>query len=394
MRNPTFRSRWQVWGRVLLIFCVWRGSLFLLEFWGLQLTDEFDFVGHPERLESLINPHKTWQAFPYHYFFDSFFRFDSEWYDSIVLRGYFLIKDRQSNVAFFPLYPYLSRWLGYAIGNPFIAGWIISNLSLLGGIFYIYRIGLLYFRQRLVDRALVLLLVFPCSFFFSTFYTEGLFLLTTAASFYYFFRQRYWESGLWGMLATLTRFNGILLFVCFLLDIAWEHRHGQQRLNPAIAFLGLIPLGLIVFMVLLQIKVGDPFAFIHIQSQWGKTTTFPLTMLINVLTQIDFRFPRNPFNGLLVLDWLSAVSFLGIGMMMAFKNYRLSLWSYVLLSLLMPLSSGTVVSMMRYCSVLFPAFFYLAQIAHRPLVYYYLIFVFTFFLALCNLRFMNWYWMT
>ena len=371
----------------------------MLEFLGLQLTEEFDFLGRYFNADNIINARKAWQAFPRHYFFDGFFRFDSQWYDSIVQNDYFLQENKQSNVAFFPLYPYLSRSLGYFIGNPLTAGWMISNLSLLGGIFHIYRIGLLYFNAKLIERALVLLLIFPSSFFLSAFYTEGLFLLTTAASFYYFLTQRYAQSGIWGMLAAMTRVNGILLLICFAAEIVGEQgrspqKVNPQKINPAIAYLLLIPLGLIAVMVLMQIKVGDPLAFIHIQSQWGKTTTFPLITLIKSFQQLDFRFPRSPYNALLILDGLSAVSFLAIAILMARQKYRLCLWSYVLLSLLVPLSSGSVVSMMRYCSILFPAFFYLAQIARRPLVYHYLIFVFTFLLAVCNLRFMNWFWMT
>ncbi|MEO1351495.1 MAG: hypothetical protein AAFW84_22265, partial [Cyanobacteria bacterium J06635_15] len=91
--------------------------------------------------------------------------------------------------------------------------------------------------------------------------------------------------------------------------------------------------------------------------------------------------------------WLSAVGFLAISSIMAFKKYRLSLWIYAAFSILLPLSTGTLLSMMRFCAVVFPVFFFIAEMARKPLVYQYLIFTFTFLLSIYNLRFMNWFLM-
>ncbi|MEO0534270.1 MAG: hypothetical protein AAF215_10440 [Cyanobacteria bacterium P01_A01_bin.123] len=384
-------TQWQILLRSLLIFLIWRCSLYLLTFFGLHLTEEFDFEKYGYA-EGVINAGKEWQAFPNHYFFDSFFRFDSTWFDSII-RGGYSIQDYQSNVAFFPLYPYLSRWFGYVIGNHFLAGWLISNLSLIGSIFYIYRIGLLYFKAKTVKRALVLLLIFPTSFFLSAFYSEALFLFTSAASFYYFLTQRYSWAGILGMLASLTRFSGILLFFAFISDIAYYCWKGKQKLHLEMIFLTLIPAGVVIFMLILYVQVGNPLAFINAQSSWGREKTYPLLTLIKTLNEINFQFPREPNNTFLLFDWLSAVGFLAISSIMAFKKYRLSLWIYAAFSILLPLSTGTLLSMMRFCAVVFPVFFFIAEMARKPLVYQYLIFTFTFLLSIYNLRFMNWFLM-
>ncbi len=391
MLNKPPKTPQQIWLRVLLIFLIWRCSLFLLEFLGLQLTEEFDFFGRYLNVEGIINARKEWQAFPSNYFFDGFFRFDSVWFDRIAQRGYY-IEGSQSNVAFFPLYPYLSRWLGYLIGNHLVAGWIISNLSLIGSLFYIYRIGLLYFNTRTIERAFVLLLVFPNSFYLSTFYSEGLFLLTTTASFYAFLTQKYLKAGIWGMLACLTRFSGILLFFAFVADLLYSRWRAKQPFQPAVAFLLLIPVGILIFMLILTIQVGDPLAFMKAQAGWGRERTFPLITLAQEFTKINFQFPRDPNNAIHVLDWLGAVGFLLISVLMALKRYRVSLWSYTAFSILMPLSTGTTMSMLRFCSVTFPAFFYLAEVARRSTVYAYLLFVFAFLLSIYNLRFMNWFY--
>jgi len=375
--------------RTLLLVLLWRGTLLLFCFLGMNLTVEFDFakyLGDP----SVINAGKVWQAFPDNYFLDGFFRFDSVWFDRIVRQGYAL-GEKYSNVAFFPLYPYLSRWLGYLTGNPFWAGLLISNLGLCGGFFYIYRIGLLFFDVATVERSIVLMLVFPTSFFFNMFYSEGLFLFLTTASFYYYLTRRYAWAGLWGMLANMTRFVGILLlcaYGCELLVGLWRR---QVRLHPRLLWLLLIPLGLGIFMVVLQVQVGDPLAFIKAQSAWKRESTFPLLTLLQTVRDIDFSFPRGDRNVLKLLDLVMGLGFLVSAAMMGVRRYRLSLWLYAAFSILLPLATGRILSVGRFCAVIFPVFFYFGTLTRRPGVFSYWIFGSSLFLAVFVLRFMNWF---
>ncbi|MGF1491940.1 MAG: hypothetical protein ACFBSC_05675 [Microcoleaceae cyanobacterium] len=378
--------------RTLVIFLVWRCSFFLFGFFGLHLTVEFDFEKHLSD-PSIINSGKEWQAITDNYFLDGFFRFDSFWYDTVITEGYSFDSEKYNNVAFFPLYPYLSKWLGYIIGNHYIAGWLISNLGLFFGLSYIYKIGLLFFDQKLVERSLILLLIFPSSIFLSSFYTEGLFLWMTTASFYYFLTNRYFWSGLFGMLAALTRFSGILLFISFLADILYRLWQGKQSLRSSMIWLLLIPVGIGIFMMVLYIQVGEPLAFIKAQSAWHRESTFPFWTFVKAVQKIDFTLPRHPTNTLAIFDLLSAIGFLTISLMMFRKKYPTSLWVYALLSVMLPLSTGRILSMARFCSVIFPAFFYLADLGRRPMVFNYLLFSFTFFFSIFSLRFMNWFWL-
>lgn len=388
MSNYKMRlSTRQILLRSLFLFLIWRFSLFLFSFFGLHLTEEFDLYNAGK---GIINSGKHWFPFPNNLYFDSFFRFDSTWYDGIIQNGYTL-KKGASNVAFFPLYPYLSRWLGTIVGNYFVAGWLISNLSLIGSIFFIYRIGLLNFRPKITERALVLLLLFPSSFFLSTFYTEGLFLFTTSASFYYFLTKKYGWAGIWGLLANLTRFSGILLFIAFTTEILCELWQKKIKFDYKMINLILIPLGIGIFMLILYVQVGDPLSFLQAQNDWGREKTFPLVTLAKGFNSIDFSFPRKPFDIIRFFNWLSAVSFLILSLFMALRKYSVSLWTYTMISVLLPLSTGSLMSMMRFCAVTFPAFFFLADISKKLIVYSYLLFMFAYLLSIFQLRFMNWH---
>jgi hypothetical protein len=55
-------------------------------------------------------------------------------YTEIAQYGY----DKPWRAAFFPLYPFLERYGGYLINDPFMAGLIISNVAGLIGMMVLY----------------------------------------------------------------------------------------------------------------------------------------------------------------------------------------------------------------------------------------------------------------
>ncbi len=116
---------------------------------------------------------------------DIFARWDSRWYFSIIKDGYQAPAHwgtSSSNMAFFPLYPYLVKslgWFGLDLPNGYyiLFGLILSTLCFLASAVLLYRLitGPLGLRHATAQRALGLLFVFPASFFFSSFYPESLF---------------------------------------------------------------------------------------------------------------------------------------------------------------------------------------------------------------------------
>jgi Gpi18-like mannosyltransferase len=367
---------------VLLIFVVWRGSLFLLDFMSMSLT-----------LEITNNPYKDYQAYPQkeRYFLDGWFRWDSGWYKRIAERGYF-IEGSQSDVAFFPAFPYLARYLGYIVGSHFLAGFLISNFSTLFAIFFMYLIAISMTDEERARRSVILLLLFPASFFFSAYYTEGLFLLAITGSTYFFFRRNFLISSLFGMLAMLTRSTGIILFISFAIYLGYRIYKKQERFSPDMLFLLLIPSGLLIFMGMLWYQVSDPFAFSKYQAGWGRHFVFPLFTPILELYRVKWSFPRDEVNMQRLLDSTTSIIFLLIAVIMFVRRYHPVLWMIVLFGVLMPLSTGRVLSMMRFCAVLFPAFYYISDICEDRKIERFIIFIFSFLLSLYNLRFMNWYW--
>ncbi len=149
-------------------------------------------------------------------FWDTFARYDSGWYQQIASNGYVFVKGGPSvgvgkpgKIAFFPLYPvsmqYTGRLFGSSKADTYKGGILVSWISFIAasvGLFFLAKLDL---NPSEAERAVLLTMVFPFSFFFGLVYTEALFLMLTVFSFYGF-RTRHWIlGGLAGALATATR---------------------------------------------------------------------------------------------------------------------------------------------------------------------------------------------
>jgi Gpi18-like mannosyltransferase len=366
---------------IVAAFLLWRGALFAVDFAVVHTL--------PERQP---NSNKDYSAFPRSPFWDSFARWDSGWYDRIARRGYYR-EGGQSNVAFFPAYPYLSRWLGQVVGGHWVAGLLISNLGLLLGLFFLHGIARRYLDEDGARRAVLFALVFPGSWFFSTFYTEGLFFFSVAGTFYFYERDRLLPTGLFGFLAALTRSTGLLLFPALLLGAL--HRRGWRLrdLTPRLLHLLWIPAGLGVFMWILAHQVGDPWAWVSAQAGWGRGLSFPLTTLFEEAMRVDWSFRWSTFSTPLFLV-LDLATTLGLFAVVAASLRRLDSAHtvFALLCILVPLASGKVLSMLRFASCVLPLFLVLAVAARRPLVDRFVTYAFALFLALEAVLFSRWYW--
>ncbi|MBI4508851.1 MAG: hypothetical protein HY698_04395 [Deltaproteobacteria bacterium] len=367
---------------IVLLFVAWRGSLFVLDFVGASLT-----------FERSPNPYQSgFRAFPDHWYLDAWFRWDAKWYKRIAEEGYRWQEGEQSSVAFFPLFPYLARYLGKIVGNHLIAGLILSNTCTLFALYYMFRLGVSRLGEAKAKSALIFLLIFPGSFFFSSYYPEGLFLLATCASTCSFFERRFFLAGTWGLLATLTRPTGILLFLALVAGHVYDSWKQRQKIRGEALWLALIPAGLLLYMLFLYQQFGDPLVFARAQAGWGRSAQFPLASLFEALARVNYRFPRSSTNMHALVEALCALSFLIVSILMI-RRFHPTLWLIVMLGVLVPLTSGGVMSMVRHASVLFPVFYYVADVTEdRPLVARFAVFVSTFLLCVYNLRFVNWYW--
>lgn len=208
-------------------------------------------------------------------FFQAMCKWDCKWYITIITDGYDTairttgpkVWRGLANWAFFPLYPYIVKLVVTITAlSPVMAGILLNQLFIFLALLVFYKY-LLLFVDDANSRFGVLLLAFsPFSVYFASLYTEALFLLLSLSGFYFMRINRPLVSAICGGLLSATRPVGIMFSIPYLLHYLL---HGKLRLKILICCV-ITMLGLLLYMLYLQIQTGDFLAFQHIQKGWGR----------------------------------------------------------------------------------------------------------------------------
>jgi hypothetical protein len=200
---------------------------------------------------------------------------DGRWYRIVAARGYLLEPGRQSDPAFFPLYPLLLR-VGHTFGLGYLAaGLVISNIAFLAALTAFEALTRELHGARFARRATVYVAVFPLGFVFSMMYPESLVLCAIAVAALAAMRRRWFVTALVGAIGTLARPE--MLFVTLpLLPLALRERGGRRGLAFGAVLAPVAALG--SFALYLGLRLGDPLAWTHAERAWGRRFT-PIGLL-------------------------------------------------------------------------------------------------------------------
>lgn len=333
---------------ILLYFLTWRVALFLVAFLAVLVISKFGgrFPYADKVLEITKLPSWIW----------SFGNFDGVHYLRIAQNGY----TADYSQAFFPLFPLLIKFLANIFPKNssldirlfvdpayFWSGIILANAFFLAALFAFYKLLRIDYSKKLALSSMVLLLVFPTSFYFGSIYTESLFLLLACSALYFLRKRRYLLSGVLISLASATRIFGILLILVYLIEVAKNIKNLKVWAGLLIA-----PLGLLFYMYYLNLNFGDPFYFLTSQPAFGAQRTVRQIIL---LPQVIFRYLKIfltvPITSLpffnAFLEFMFTLAPIAV-LIWAFKRIRFSYWLFSLLVLLLPTLTGTLSSMPRY----------------------------------------------
>ena len=291
-------------------------------------------------------------------------RWDAVHFLDIATRGYY-----GTDMAFFPLYPALIAVLGRLTGSHLLAGLAISNVATFFALLFFYKLVEHQYDRHVAQRAIFYISIFPTAIFFSAVYTEPLFLALTVAAFYYIREKRWITAAVFGFFASMTRVEGVLLVVPFVIEwmMALPFRSGVRALFSAVRrdpmgtivrpFVGtaIVPLGLGVYMAYLWVLRGDPLYFSHVQIHWNRHLAPPWVSVEHsfaVIRHVHYHFH-------LAANQLLELTFTALMLVMlaaSIGRLRLSYWVYMALSILVPMSTSSLMSMPRFALVLFPMF--------------------------------------
>ena len=171
-----------------------------------------------------------------------------------------------------PFYPIIVRLASYLVpGDMAIAAVVVSNLASFGLLVVLYRLVERELGAPSAHRSVLCMLAFPTAFFLAMAYSESLFLLLTVGALYAARRNHWWLAGLLGAMSSATRVVGVLLVVGLAFEYMRQRRFKLREIRLNVLSLGLVPVGLLLYMAYLWNRFGDPLLFKRAQIHWGRS---------------------------------------------------------------------------------------------------------------------------
>ncbi|MCL2571859.1 MAG: glycosyltransferase family 39 protein [Defluviitaleaceae bacterium] len=314
--------------------------------------------------------------------FRSFSRWDANHYLVLAETGYIHTEGgHHLFVVFFPLYPWLIRLVSLVTRSYFAAAYVVSFASYVAGLCYVYHLVKLDFSEKTAWWAVVLISIFPTSFFFGAPHTESLFMLTTAASLYYIRSHKWCLAGIFGALATTTRMVGVVLIAAAGVEFVMHYslftlmKKGKwtQFFDLVLKkglFILLILVGIIVYLFINWRITGDPLRFLYYQSSnWNNGFLYfgaAMRMQFNGMPPIIMDNILN--NSMIFIHGPNILGFAFVIWMIVYAAIKRHNAGYITYSLGYTFVSFSMVWLLsggRYAAALVPAFVFLADYVEK-----------------------------
>lgn len=309
---------------------------------------------------------------------------DGWWYVGIARHGYlYFHPERQSPVAFFPLYPLMIREMTRYLGGAVLAAFLLCVACGFGSILLFHRWCATKFGAGQARLAVLLLLLYPFAFYLmGAIYADALFLLTAVAAFLALEQDRTLLAGLFGALSTAARPVGIAVVLGLWLvtlerrgvlgrlrteRLSW--RVLQRRLWPRDLGLLLAPLGLASYCLFLWLRFSRPLAFLDNAGApgWDQPPGFHTWFKVHWIKAMWNGPWRNGHVGHLTINFLATVVVAAF-IPSVFRRLGLGYGVYVTITVVATaVATKDFIGMGRYSLAAFPCFAVAADVlSHRP----------------------------
>jgi hypothetical protein len=394
----TIHPRYAEFGVVLLIWGLSRIVFYVSGVWGTWLLPEM--TAEPARVvpnaRLLLALHWRWDAIHY-------YTLATDGYGDNPLTAYFPILPLLINAGSRLLNGFrapLPLPIDQAETAPLIAGVLIAHVAALLAFWLLFQLARDETDTPTAHRTVLYAALFPLGLYYAVPYTEALFLAASVGAFLAARRRQWIAAGVWIAIASGTRLVGVLLVPAIALEmlLLWLRGEWQPRewLRMA-AGLAIAPLGLLLFMLFLWQRTGDPLAFVNAQAAWSHERLFPLTTLlrgINYALQPGLSaapdlYARGVFHTLIVIGFLAILVVSVRWWRPGYVLYGLLLFAIVLSS---PLpAERTMHSLGRYLMILFPVYISLARWGNNPLVHHAILGIWLPLFGIMTALYVRWY---
>ena len=360
---------------LLILLGLFLGFNFFISFLATETIPYLGYYSYPEMLERWDLP----------FFVERFAGFDGLHYIKIALEGY-----ERNATAFLPVFPLLMRFGTLLTGlSPIIVGMSISITALFITLMLLPRyLKLLDFDSQQIYWTLLFFLFFPTSFFLQGVYTEGVFIVLLVATLYASKKKNYALATLFGYFMGLSRITGFFLASLLFLEIIEQVKFTRdipryiqsiiKSLSVPKVLATIAPLlGFGTFMAYLWLTTGDPLRLAHSQVDFNQNRStsfvFPLQVVwryLKIFYTADWNFQY----------FIATVEFVLTSMVVLILSYdawqiykkrythlftRACLTIFAWMSILLPISTGTLLSMPRFILPLLTVFIILAELPKK-----------------------------
>ena len=245
--------------------------------------------------------------------------------------------------AFFPLTPLLLKALDLVGLDPLLAGPIAMTLVSLAALVLLHVVIREHGSRRVARLSVAAIAFFPFSYVLSTNYSDGLFLLASVAAYYAVAQGQPLLAAAAATAAGLDRPAALALGAAFV----WEALRPGPRRRAALAGALGVAAGTGAFFLYLWHVRGTPFASLDAQREWQRTGN-PVDLVSYVW---------HAFSGLHATNllYLAGVPLGVLGVLVLRRSgITGALIAFALFALLLPLASGTAMSLPRFLMGTFP----------------------------------------
>jgi len=290
-------------------------------------------------------------------------RWDGPHYLDLAQNGYQATGENSILLVFYPLYPWIVRLFTFVFRDTYGSALAVSTLASLALAVMLYRLVLLDYSRRIAWSAVWFLFIFPTSYFLHVDYTESLFLAVVVASFLAARRDRWLLAGVMGMLASLTHANGALLLPALAAEAfsrLWRDRH----FNPRWLYIGLVPMGFLLYLFVNYRLTGDPLSFLRIAAtHWVDKSVTPWE---GIESSLNVARTYEPYSAQMMgIQVLFYVAIALIGTIFSTWTLRFSYSVWMATNWILFACQSWDLSMPRYVLGMFPMFILIALLARN-----------------------------
>ncbi|HEX6976932.1 MAG TPA: glycosyltransferase family 39 protein [Patescibacteria group bacterium] len=318
-------------------------------------------------------------------------RWDTPHYLYITQHWYGTSGDEANFIVFPPLYPAIVTFANLLIKNVFTSALLVSNFFFILGSLVFYLLVKKDYDEQTALKSLVLLNIFPTSYFFSIGYTESLFFFLLVSCFFFSQNKNWYESSLSGALTFLTRTMGLITLPTLFVSLLLEKINLKKKILLSVLITIPFIISISTYLAVNWLLFGKIFAFKEVlETHWYKHLDFPWVSIKNSLGFLKIPLTHDSlmlglFEGGLAILCFALIPFI-------IKKLKVRDWVYYILSILFITSTSFLLSTPRYLLSIPPLFIFLALISKRKIVFIPLVLIFSCLLLYFSVLFVKGQW--